>query len=95
MNQWFSTTAAAEALNLSPKQLLRYRKTIFKARRHYLLKNPTAYRPTYTWHVDRCRKVLEDASVKAERIEQSQAAAVVGRGTQLPFIEGVEPYEIE
>ncbi len=90
---WYSTTAAAAQLDVTPKFLRENRLKLFKAGRHYLLKNPTSYRPSYTWHVERCRELLTKATTAAANLEQNQAAA--GRGVQLSVVDGVEPYEIE
>ncbi len=59
---WLDTDRAAEALGITPRQLRQLRKNgIFKAGKHYRKKNPTAARPAYIWHVEKCLKILEEA----------------------------------
>jgi hypothetical protein len=56
---WLSTEATADALGITPRQLLALRAAgVFKARKHYRKKNPIAHRPTYIWHCDRCAEAI-------------------------------------
>ena len=61
---------------------------------HYRLINPTAARPSYEWHITRCEAYFANATRKDPKIETSQAAAASGRGTQLPLVKGVKPYNV-
>jgi hypothetical protein len=56
---WLDTAEAADRLGITPRQLLELRKKgVLKSRKHYRKKNPTAYRPTYIWNVERCAEIL-------------------------------------
>jgi len=92
---WLSTTKTAEKLGITPKFLRENRLKLFKAGRHYRLKNPHASRPTYVWHAERCEKLLNKATRDAANIEASQTPAAIARGDQLPLINGVKSYPIE
>lgn len=92
---WLGTTKAAKELDVTPKYLRENRLKLFKAGHHYRLINPTAARPTYKWHLERCEALLNKATRDAAKVESSQKAAIKGRGTQLPLVEGIDPYEIE
>ncbi|MFK8182302.1 MAG: hypothetical protein AB8B99_02930 [Phormidesmis sp.] len=91
---WISTTKTAKKLGVKPKFLRENRLKLFKAGRHYRPKNPHAYRPTYVWHYERCEQLLNKAAKDAAKIEVSQTSVAVAKGTQLPFLKCVEPYEI-
>ena len=93
--RWISTRKTAEEIGDHNEFLLDNRLTLFKAGKHYRLVNPAAARPTFKWQPERCAKVLDDATKKAAKIERSQQPNNKGKGVQLPFIEGVKPYEIE
>lgn len=93
--EWISTTDCAAGLGFTPKFLREHRTALFEPVKHYRLKNPNAYRPTYSWHLQRCKALLDKATKEAVAMDSSQSAAVAGRGVQLPFIPDVEPYEIE
>ncbi len=57
---WIDTDQAAVELGITRRQLLELRRQgHFKAGQHYRKKNPTAHRPTYIWHVEKCSKILE------------------------------------
>lgn len=58
--QWLPTTQAATELGCSPKFLINNRNVLFLKGKHYRVLNPKAWRPTYRWHVDRIKKVMED-----------------------------------
>ncbi|MGB3787802.1 MAG: hypothetical protein WA949_07315 [Phormidesmis sp.] len=92
---WIGTTALSKEIGVSRKFLWNNRLKLFQAGRDYRLKNPTAYRPTYTWHRERCKAIFTRATKAAADKESSQQATIRGRGVQLPIIDGVEPYEIE
>lgn len=94
MATWLSTTAAAKELGVTPKFLREHRLKLFEAGRHYRLKNPTAYRPSYAWHLESCSNLLNQATKEAAALEKSQLRAAAGRGSQLPLVPGVKPYEI-
>jgi predicted ArsR family transcriptional regulator len=55
---WAETNQAAEELGITPRQLRKLRASLFKAGTHYRVKNPTAARPEYLWHVEKCAKQL-------------------------------------
>jgi hypothetical protein len=58
---WVNTEQAALQLGITPRQLRELRKQgFFKSRKHYRKMNPTAYRPTYIWHVENCSKILDN-----------------------------------
>lgn len=61
---WVSTAVAAYELGVSAKFLLRNRTELFKKSVHWRCKNPNAWRPTYSWHLQRCEahyeKLMED-----------------------------------
>lgn len=94
-DRWISTTALATELGVSAYFLREKRTTLFKPKKHYRLKNPTAARPTYVWNLAACKAHLNRATEEAAAIEASQSAALAGRGSQLPLVPGVEAYEIE
>ncbi|KPQ34595.1 MAG: hypothetical protein HLUCCA11_13865 [Phormidesmis priestleyi Ana] len=94
MAKWLSTTPAAAELGVTPKFLRENRLKLFEAGRHYRLKNPTAYRPSYVWQIEACVNLLNQATREAAAIEKGQLRAAAGRGSQLPLVPGVEPYEI-
>ncbi|MEM9087427.1 MAG: hypothetical protein AAGC93_01670 [Cyanobacteria bacterium P01_F01_bin.53] len=93
-NRWIPTTLLAKELGVNPRYLQRNRLKLFKAGHHYRVVNPTSYRPTYRWHPGRCAALLEKETKQAAKIETSQQPKASGKGTQLPFIDGVESYEI-
>lgn len=94
-SKWLSTTKAAEELNVTSKYLREKRLELFTAAYHYRLINPTAARPTYKWHLKRCEALLNKATRDAAKLESSQQPAAAARGVQLPFLDDVEPCEIE
>lgn len=52
MSKWYETNEAADELGLRPRQLRKLRTKMFKAGKHYRLKNPQATRPEYLWNVE-------------------------------------------
>lgn len=92
--KWLSTTIVAKEVGVKSQFLRENRLKFFRPGYHYRLKNPTAYRPTYTWHLDRCKAYFDKATKAAAEIESSQNAAMNGRGVQLTLIDDVEPYEL-
>lgn len=90
-----STTKAAQKLGVTAKYLREKRLELFRPGYHYWLVNPTAARPTYKWHFERCNALLTKATKDAASLESSQQPAAAGRGVQLPFLDDVEPYDIE
>ena len=93
--RWLSTPKAAEELDRRTNYLLDNRLKLFKEGYHYRLLNPTAARPSYEWHIERCNEFFSQSTKRAAKIEKSQVAATKSRGVQLPLVEGVKPYEIE
>lgn len=91
--RWISTTALADELGVSAKFLRENRTKLFAPGKHYRLKNPKAYRPTYAWNKERCKALLNQATKEATAMDLSQEAAA-GRGVQLPLVDGVRTYPI-
>ena len=92
---WISTTQLATELGVTAKFLREKREELFKPGKHYRLKNPNAYRPSYTWNPQTCKALLDKRTKEAAAMDSSQSATKAGRGTQLPFIPEVKPYEID
>jgi hypothetical protein len=57
--QWLTTTQAAIALGCSPKFLRSNMDRLFKRGKHYRVLNPSAWRPTYRWHLGRIQKMMD------------------------------------
>ena len=94
-DRWISTTTLAEQLGVSSKFIRENRTKFFQPATHYRMKNPTAYRPTYTWHPTKCKAIFDEATKEAVAMDSSQSATKAGRGVQLPFIPEAKPYEID
>jgi hypothetical protein len=57
---WVSTRRLAEELGCTPKHIRESLKDeVFKMGTHYRNVNPTAWRPTYRWHLKRCCECLD------------------------------------
>lgn len=56
---WVSTAIAAKSLAVHPSFLLNNRADLFKRGMHWKIKNPTAARPTYLWHLPTLEKWQE------------------------------------
>jgi hypothetical protein len=56
---WVSTATAARELGCSTDFLYRHRGELFQLRQHYKVLNPTAWRPTYRWHLPNCQQLME------------------------------------
>lgn len=56
---WLTTSQAAAELGCSPKYLRENRDTLFKRGTHYRVLNPSAWRPTYRWHLKKIQKLME------------------------------------
>lgn len=94
VEKWTSTTLLAEEVGVKSQFLRENRLKLFRAGYHYRLKNPTAYRPTYTWHIDRCKAYFDKATKAAAKLESGQKVATHGRRVQLALIDDIEPYEM-
>lgn len=57
---WLSTKAAARKLGIDSQQLRKKLKPLFTQGVHYYVVNPTAWRPTYRWHYQRCLEKLNE-----------------------------------
>ena len=56
---WVTTAIAAKHLGIHHKTLTRKIGTLFEQGVHYRVIDPTAYRPTYRWHLYRLEKLME------------------------------------
>lgn len=58
---WVDSKTAAQALGISPRHLRKLRSQgLFKLGKHYRIpSSPSAARPTYLWHIERCGHALE------------------------------------
>jgi hypothetical protein len=60
---WVSTKALADELGCTPKHIRESLKDeIFGEGMHYRNINPTAWRPTYRWHLARCLEKFQKVS---------------------------------
>ncbi|NEP15358.1 MAG: DNA-binding protein [Leptolyngbya sp. SIO4C1] len=63
-SEWVGTPQLAKALGVSQKFLRNNREKFFIAGTHYRNINPTAWRPTYRWHRQRCEARLDELDLK-------------------------------
>lgn len=63
-SSWVSTSKAASGLGCSVDFLLRNRGELFKRGQHWKVLNPSAWRPTYRWHLANCQKLMEQEQGK-------------------------------
>jgi hypothetical protein len=62
---WVSTSELAAILDCSIDLIYKLRdEQLFKKNEHWRVLNPTAARPTYRWHRNKCQNTLDNYQVK-------------------------------
>ncbi|NEQ28473.1 MAG: DNA-binding protein [Microcoleus sp. SIO2G3] len=67
-SEWVDSNTAAKELGITPRRLRQLRKDgLLRLGRHYrIVSKPSASRPAYRWHVDRCAAALETPQEERE-----------------------------